>query len=361
MRIIFKTSYESDIRFFDNPAPAFWYLALLLLAIALPFLIGDFWLGEFTLMLIWAIAGMGLMLLVGHSGQASLGHAAFMAVGAYTNVILQEYGIPFIVSLPLAGFFAGLAGILVALPTTKLHGIYMAIATIAIGILAEDLIVILEPWTGGVSGKFAPSIEIFGASFDRYGNVSGLYWLVLGITCTIVLGYKNILRSPLGRSFVAVRDSEISAQAMGVNIARTRTISFAISCATTGIAGALMGHFSLVFTNETFNIVISIYLLLMIVIGGLGFIQGAFIGAAVVTFLPSAISFTRDAFFANSAIIPGIESGVFGAILIFVILFEPMGLYGRWIKIRSYFELFPFYRRDMFRRQKSYLKTERMR
>ena len=191
MRIIFKTSYDADIRYFNNPVPALWYLALLVLAITLPFIINEFWLGEFTLMLIWAIAGMGLMLLVGHSGQASLGHAAFMAVGAYSNVILQEYGVPFILSLPLAGFFAGLAGVLVAMPTTKLHGIYMAIATIAIGILAEDLIVILAPWTGGVSGKFAPSIEIFGFSFDRYGNVSGLYWLVLGITCLVVLGYKN--------------------------------------------------------------------------------------------------------------------------------------------------------------------------
>ena len=127
MRIIFKTSYDADIRYFSNHVPALWYVALLLLATTLPFIINEFWLGEFTLMLIWAIAGMGLMLLVGHSGQASLGHAAFMAVGAYSNVILQEYGVPFILSLPLAGIFAGLAGVLVAIPTTKLHGIYMAL------------------------------------------------------------------------------------------------------------------------------------------------------------------------------------------------------------------------------------------
>ena len=132
MRIIFKTSYDADIRYFSNRVPALWYVALLLLATTLPFIINEFWLGEFTLMLIWAIA--------------------FMAVGAYSNVILQEYGVPFILSLPLAGIFAGLAGVLVAIPTTKLHGIYMAIATIAIGVLAEDLIVILEPWTGGESG-----------------------------------------------------------------------------------------------------------------------------------------------------------------------------------------------------------------
>lgn len=362
MRIIFKKSYEADIRLFKDGVQATWYLILLAIAVLLPFFINEYWVGEFSLMLIWAIAGMGLMLLVGHTGQASLGHAAFMAVGAYSNVILQNnYNVPFILSLPLSGMLAGLVGVCIALPTGKLHGIYMAIATIAIGVLAEDLIVILEPWTGGVGGIFAPSIKIFGFEFDRYNDVSGLYWLILTITILIIFGYKNILRSPLGRSFAAVRDSEISAQAMGVNISRTRTLSFAISCAITGIAGALMGHFSYVFTNETFNIVISINLLLMIVIGGIGFIQGAFLGAIVVTFLPSGISFTRDAFFSDFHIIPGIESGIFGLILIAVILFEPMGLYGRWLKIKTYFELFPFYRKDMFRRQKTYLKTERTR
>jgi len=362
MRIIFKKSYEADIRYFKDRVQASWYFALMALAIILPFIINDYWVGEFSLMLIWAIAGMGLMLLVGHTGQASLGHAAFMAVGAYANVILQnDFNIPFIISLPLSGILAGILGICVALPTGKLHGIYMAIATIAIGVLAEDLIVILEPWTGGVGGIYAPAINIFGINFDRYTNVAELYWLVLAITVLIVLGYKNILRSPLGRSFAAVRDSEISAQAMGVNIGRTRTLSFAISCAITGISGALMGHFSYVFTNETFNIVISINLLLMIVVGGIGFIHGAFLGAVVVTFLPSGISFMRDAFFTDFHTIPGIESGIFGMILIAVILFEPMGLYGRWLKIKAYFELFPFYRKDMFRRQKTYLKTERTR
>ncbi|HSG56450.1 MAG TPA: branched-chain amino acid ABC transporter permease [Paracoccaceae bacterium] len=366
MRIVFKTSYDSDISYFKHRAQAFWYLLLLAVAIALPYLVDEFLLGEFTSMLIWAVAGMGLMLLVGHTGQASLGHAAFLAVGAYSNVLLQtNLGLPFILSLPLSGVCAGIAGALVAMPTTKLHGIYMAIATLAIAILTEDLIVILEPWTGGVNGLFAPDIEIFGYSFNRYGNITGMYWLYLGITVAIVMGYRNILRSPLGRSFAAVRDSEISAQAMGVNLPRTRTLSFALSCAITGIAGAMMGHFSGIFNNETFNIVISITLLLMIVIGGIGFIHGAFVGAMVITFLPLSISFARDALggiVGTSALtIPGLESGLFGAILIAVILFEPMGIYGRWLKIRTYFELFPFYRRDMFKRQKSYLKTERMR
>ena len=187
----------------------------------------DFWIGEFALMLIWAIAGMGLMLLVGHAGQPSLGHAAFMAVGAYTNVMLQtSLGWPFVVSFPLSGCAAALAGALLALPTARLHGIYLAIATLAVSVLAEDGIVMLAPWTGGVSGIFAPDIKIFGMSFNRYVNAPGFYWLTLGVAVLVVLGYRNILRSPLGRSLVAVRDSEISAQAVGVNLARTKAVSF---------------------------------------------------------------------------------------------------------------------------------------
>ena len=366
MRTVFKTSYDADIRLFKHGAQGFWYALLLALAIALPFALDSFYIGEATNVLIWAIAGMGLMLLVGHTGQASLGHAAFLAAGAYANVILQnDYGLPFIASFPLAGLIAGLVGYLIALPTTRLHGIYLAIATLAISVLTEDIIVLAESVTGGVNGLFAPDIEIFGLSFNRYGNPEGLYWLVLAIAVIVVLAYRNILRSPLGRSFAAVRDSEISAQAMGVNIARTKAVAFALSTAMTGLAGALMGHFATVFNHETFNIVMSINLLLMIVIGGLGAIHGAFFGAVVIGLLPLSISLVRDWMASvlglGSIAIPGLESAIFATILILFILFEPMGLYGRWLKIRTYFELFPFYRRDMFRRQKSYLKTERTR
>jgi branched-chain amino acid transport system permease protein len=366
MRTIFKTSYDADINYFSHGVQAGWYMLLLALALALPFLLGTFAIGEMTNMLIWAIAGMGLMILVGQTGQASLGHAAFLAVGCYANVLLQErLGLPFLLSFPLAGVIAGLAGVLVALPTTRLHGIYLAIATLAVSILADDLIVIAEPLTNGVVGLFAPTIDIFGLQFDRYATPDRFYWLVLFVTVAVVLAYRNILRSPLGRSFAAVRDSEVSAQAMGVNVARTKATAFGISTAITGLAGALMGHFAGIFNNETFNLIISIQMLLMIVIGGLGSIHGAFFGAIVVALLPQAIAIGRDllsgAVGGGTVAIPGLESAIFGAMLIGFILFEPMGIYGRWLKIRTYFQLFPFYRKDMFRRQKSYLKTERMR
>jgi len=176
----------------------------------------------------------------------------------------------------------------------------------------------------------------------------------------VVLIYRNLLRSPLGRAFAAVRDSEVSAQAMGVDVARTKTIAFGISCAITGLGGALMGLFAGSFNNETFNFLIAIQLLMMIVVGGLGFIHGAFLGAIVVAFLPQGLSLVTDVL-GRGFFVPGLEIGVFGLILILFIIFEPMGLYGRWLKIRIWMQLFPFARRDMFRRQKSYLKTERVR
>jgi branched-chain amino acid transport system permease protein len=366
MRTVFKTSYDADINYFRHGVQAAWYMLLLAIALLLPFLMGTFWIGEMTNMLIWAIAGMGLMILVGQTGQASLGHAAFLAVGCYANVLLQErLGLPFLLSFPLSGVIAGLAGALVAMPMTRLHGIYLAIGTLAISILTDDLIVIAEPLTNGVVGLFAPTIDILGLQFDRYATPDRFYWLVLFVAVAVVLVYRNILRSPLGRAFAAVRDSEVSAQAMGISVARTKALSFGISTAITGLAGALMGHFAGIFNNETFNIIISIQLLLMIVIGGLGSIHGAFFGAIVVALLPQAIAISRDlisGFVGGGTVaIPGLESAIFGAMLIGFILFEPMGIYGRWLKIRTYFELFPFYRRDMFRRQKSYLKTERMR
>ena len=361
MRIHFKTSYDHDIRLFPDAWSLSVYAALLALAFGLPFLLDEFYLGEVTNVLIWAIAGLGLMLLTGQTGQASLGHAAFLAVGCYTNTILIEMGLPFIIAFPLAGVITGLVGVLIAIPVLRLHGIYLAIATIALSILADDIIVLLEPWTGGVSGKFPDMITIFGFEIERWSMPTRFYYLVLAVTIICTLFYRNLLRSPLGRAFAAVRDSEVSATAMGVHIARTKGMAFGLSCMITGWAGALMGYYAGTFNNETFSLVISITLLMMIVIGGLGSIHGAFFGAVVVAFLPQALSIGKDLIGGGSVAIPGLETGVFGLILILFILFEPMGIYGRWMKIRIWFELFPFARKDMFKRQKSYLKTERLR
>ncbi|KUJ85906.1 ABC transporter permease [Ruegeria marisrubri] len=365
MRIIFKTDYMQDIRPWKDGYQLSLYLILLAVMIAAPWWLDMFYLGELTNVLVWAIAGLGLMILTGHTGQASLGHAAFLAIGCYANVILLEAGVPFLLAFPLAGILTGVIGATIAIPALRLHGIYLAIFTLALSILMDDIIVLAEPITGGVAGKFISGVDIFGLTIDRWGTPTYFYWLVLVVTVLVTLGYINLLRAPLGRSFIAVRDSEVSAQAMGVDIARTKTISFGISCAVTGWAGALMGLYAGAFNNETFSVVISIQLLMMIVIGGLGSIHGAFFGAIVIGFLPQFLSISKEyvgaLFGGDTVAIPGLEFGVFGMILIAFILFEPMGIYGRWLKIRTFFELFPFYRKDMFKRQKSYLKTERLR
>lgn len=366
MRVQFKTSYDTDIRLFKDGYQMAWYAVLGVVLVALPWLLDVFLLGEITNVLIFAIAGMGLMLLVGQTGQASLGHAAFLAIGCYANVILQERaGLPFVIAFPLAGLISGVLGALIALPMVRLHGIYLAIATLAISVITEDIIVIAEPLTGGVGGLFAPDISLFGYVINRYGDPAAFYWFTLAVTVFCVWIYRNLLRSPLGRAFAAVRDSEVSAQAMGVNVPNTKAIAFGVSTFITGLAGAILGHYIGVFTPEAFNVLVSIQLLLMIVVGGLGTIHGAFFGAVVVALLPTGIGMARDWFAANAGLtitaIPGLETAIFGMILVAFMLFEPMGIYGIWVKIRTYFELFPFYRKGMFARQKSYLKTERMR
>ena len=366
MRAPFKTGYDHDIRLFRDRFHALRYAVLVALAVALPFLLDDFLIGEATSVLIWAIAGMGLMLLTGHAGQPSLGHAAFLAAGCYAHAILMtRFGLPFLASFTLAGLLTGLCGVLVAIPVLRLQGIYLAIATLALSILTEDIIVLAEPWTGGVAGLTAPAISIAGMEVDRFGSPDRFYWLCLAVALLVTIGYRNVLRAPLGRAFTAVRDSEVSAQAMGVNLTRTKAAAFGLSCMATGWAGALMGHFVYTFNHEAFTIFMSIQLLLMIVIGGLGAIQGAWYGAVVVVLIPLAITVARDwaaeAFGGGVVAVPGLETAIFGLILVLILLFEPHGIHGRLMKWKVWFELFPLARRDMFRREKRYLKTERLR
>lgn len=364
MRVVFKKSYDPDIDLHEHGWSRGKIVVLLGIMILLPFFVGEYYLAEAANTLIWALAGMGLMIAVGHTGQVSLGHAAFLAIGAYTDAALMNVGMPFWVALPAAGIVAGVFGAVIAIPAVRMSGIYLAIATLAVFVIVEELVILLEPITGGVGGIMAPTITFFGISFDRYAALENFYWLTLGIVALVTWGYANLMRSPTGRSFLAVRDSEVSARALGINVTRTKSLAFGLSSGVTGLAGALMGHYIGFFNYELFSIFISINLLLVVTIGGLGFIQGAFLGAILITGMPQVIAILRDNLNASTGIdigsIPGLDTMLFSIILILFIIFEPTGLYGRWLKIRTWFEIFPLARRDMFRRQKSYLKTERM-
>jgi len=357
MRFVFKTNYDQDVRLFKHSGQRFWYALLVVLLLVLPFGVGEYLMSQLHFVLIYSIIGLGLMLLVGFTGQISLGHAAFLAIGAYTEALLQARGVPFLVSLPCAALFAASLGWVLGLPALRLKGIYLAIATLAFNVIIEEVITRWEGLTGGNSGLHLTHITVFGVRID--GDKS-FYYLCLALTVAAILGMMNLLRSPTGRAFVAIRDSEISASCMGVNLAKYKTLSFALSAALTGIGGALYAHKVTFISPEQFTLLQSIELVTIVILGGVGSIHGAVLGAAFLIVLPQLIAVAKD-YLPENVAGSGLQAIVFGLVLIGFIVFEPLGLYGRWLKVRTWFELFPFYRRGMFRRQKSYMKSERLR
>ena len=317
----------------------------------------EYWLAQLSFILIYAIVGLGLMVLAGFTGLFSLGHAAFLGVGAYTQAVLVNAGVPFTLAILGAASLSALVGLVVAMPALRVKGIYLGMATLALGFILEEVFARWEHMTGGNSGLFVNAPEFMGTTVDSAG---GFYFLCLAITVLATLGVLNLLRSPTGRAFVAIRDSEISAQSMGIHLASYKTLSFAISAALTGIGGALYAHKIQFLTPDQFSIIQSIDLLLMVVIGGLGSVHGAFLGAIFLISMPQMIALGKDYLPDSIAQAPGLTGMVYGMFLVGFVLFEPMGLYGRWLKIRTYFQLFPFYRRGMFKRQKSFQKSDRL-
>jgi branched-chain amino acid transport system permease protein len=357
VRFIFKTSYEQDIRLFKHDGQRFWY-GLLAAALALaPWWAGEYLMSQLHFILIYSIVGFGLMMLTGFTGQVSLGHAAFLAVGAYTEALLQAAGVPFVVSISCAALFSAVVGIIVGLPALRLKGIYLTIATLAFNVIVEEIIARWHSLTGGNEGKHLKPVEILGWKLE---SDAAFYYLCLALAVLCGLACVNLLRSPTGRAFVAIRDSEVSASCMGVHLAKYKTIAFAFSAALTGIGGALYAHKLAFISPEQFTLFQSIELITIVILGGIGFLHGAVLGATFIIVLPQLISIAKG--WLPEGVVPaGMQAVVFGVILILVIIFEPLGLYGRWLKVRAWFELFPFYRKGMFRRQKSYMKSERLR
>jgi branched-chain amino acid transport system permease protein len=357
MRFLFKTSYLQDIRLIKHGGQAFWYGVLMLVLLAAPWLAPEYWLAQLTFVLIYAVVGLGLMLLSGFTGLFSLGHAAFLGVGAYTEAVLAGAGWPFPASFATAALVAAATGVVVGLPALRVKGIYLAIATLAFGFIVVEVFARWESVTGGNAGKQVPSLRAFGWRADD--DVS-FYFVCLGVTIGATLAILNLLRSPTGRAFVAIRDSEVSAQSMGIHLARTKTLSFAISAALAGLGGALYAHKLKFISPDQFDILQSIDLLLMIVVGGIGSVHGAFLGAIFLITMPQAIALAKDVLPPAVGQAPGLQGAVYGFVLIGFVIFEPLGLYGRWLKLRTYLQIFPFYRRGMFKRQKSFLKSDRL-
>ena len=356
MRFLMKKDYYDDIRLFKYRSTFFWYLALVIGCCLLPLVLDDYLLSQVTFICMYSIATVGLMLLVGYTGQISMGHAAFFGIGAYTSAILTSKGVPFLLAMPAAGLLTGVVGIPIGLPALRLSGLYLAIATMGAGFIVDEILVRWEGMTNGNMGMILDPPSIFGVWFD---TETRFFYLSFVLLILAILVASNILRSPTGRAMIAIRDSEVAAQAMGISMAKYKTTAFAISAIFTGVAGSLYAH-KLTFINpESFTILVSIEFLAMIIIGGLGSLHGAIYGTAFIIFLPQLIIMTKDYLPKVIADQTGLEAGLYGLMIILFILFEPLGIYGRWMKTKFYLEMFPLYKKDTFRRERKYFKAER--
>ncbi|HYW62527.1 MAG TPA: branched-chain amino acid ABC transporter permease [Bradyrhizobium sp.] len=383
MRFMFKTDYEDDIRLFPHSGYVWSYGTLMLLLAIAPFVLSSYILSQLVFVCIYATVGVGLMILTGFTGQASLGHAAFLAIGAYTTAYLQQLGVPFPVYFIAAGLLTGIIGAMVGFPALRLQGIYLVIATISFAFIVEEILARWERVTNGNEGMRVKTIQMLGTAISR--DSPAFYYLCLGVLILTILGSLNLLRSPTGRAFVAIRDSETAARSMGVNVSLYKVKSFAISAAIAGFAGCLFAHKLSFISPEMFTLQLSIEFIIVIIIGGAFSLHGAVLGAIFVvmvdpflTFLkddmPAAIGSAAATFGASAqqashiqdsvaafASANGLKGAIYGIIIILFVLFEPLGLYGRWLKIKLFFQLFPLYKRATFKRQKIYVKSERNR
>ncbi|HZG70089.1 MAG TPA: branched-chain amino acid ABC transporter permease, partial [Chondromyces sp.] len=237
-----------------------------------------------TLILIYVIITMGLNVLVGYGGQVSIGHASFLAIGAYASAILTlTYGLPFWMALPLAGIFTSIIGFVVGLPAVKLSGHFLGVATLGFGVAVPELLLKWDVVTGGFSGLFPERPVLFGYVFDT--DVK-MYFLVLVITILVTIGINNLIKGRIGRAFIAIRESEVAATSIGINVPLYKTLMFSISAFYTGIAGSLYAHFINFISPHDFNLTISFTVLAMVVLGGLASKTGPIIGAIILTLIP---------------------------------------------------------------------------
>ncbi|MDH3547284.1 MAG: branched-chain amino acid ABC transporter permease, partial [Gammaproteobacteria bacterium] len=309
MQFLFKTHYNDDIRFLAKTGEKIRVALVIGLLIAAPLLLADYYLAELGLLLVYAIAGVGLMILTGHTGQVSFGHAGFLGIGAYTHSILLSHGVPFSLSIVASVVLAGAIGMLIGRSASKMHGFYLAIATLAFGILLETVFGEWGSLTGGHAGLAVPGLQIFGL---RLTSAWQQYYVDLLLALVVILGASNLFRAPTGRAFVAVRDSELSARCLGVNVEWVKIQAFGVSAAITGLAGALLAHHLTYIVPEAFGVLESLKLLLMIVVGGLGSILGAIFGAIFISILPVALSFLKDVLPPSIGQTAGLEPLLFG-------------------------------------------------
>ena len=320
-------TYAEPLRFARKPIPRTLLVLLVVGLAVLPWWAPRAWLSRGALVWLYAVGVIGQNLLIGYAGQLSFGQAGFLAIGAYVFGHLRIAGVPFPPALLGSGLAAGVAGWLVGFPSLRLKGVYLAIATLGFGTATYQIFANVESFSGGRAGLAIPAMVVpFGLERDAY-----TYLLYYGIFLVFIAVAYNLVSSYVGRAFVAIRDSDIAAEAMGVNLTRYKLLAFAISSFYTGVQGALMAQYLGHLEPQAFNISEALNFFVAVTVGGLASIEGSVFGAAFAILVPALLGDFRWA-------VPVL----FGVAILAVLIFEPLGLAGAWLKARFYFRMWPF-------------------
>jgi branched-chain amino acid transport system permease protein len=344
----FRTSYAADTTIFPTTTSRNAAIAGVALICFAPLFMSQYWLSLMIQIGISAIAALGLNVLVGFTGQISIGHAAFFGFGAFTSAYLSsKLPVPVFFAIPLAGLVTAGVGLIFGLPAARLKGLYLAIATLAAQYILLDFFSRAEWFTGGSVPAIAEPFSIFGW---RIRGDRSYFYVVLAYLVVCFLLVTNLMRTRDGRALIAVRDHYLSAEIMGINLTKYRTLSFGIAAFFAGVAGALYAHYNQVVSNEGFGIDRSIIFLAMIIIGGIGSIMGTLMGAAFMTLLPESMEWLSAAL--RGGVIDqalGLKNNIaflreiaIGLIIVVFLVFEPDGLAHRWRQIKAYWKLYPF-------------------
>ena len=340
---LFFTSYPGEAQIFQSGFQKL-MVGLFVLALAAGPAVLDVHLTSImNLIFIAVIGAVSLNLLTGVCGQISLGHGAFIGVGAYAAGQCTLHGVPFPLAILTAGLVTAMVGMVFGVPSLRLKGIYLAIATLAAQLVLEYVFLHGGELTGGSNGLLLDPPTMFGFAFDTEGR---MYYLLLFFAVASLLMVSNVMRSKYGRAFVSIRDFYLSAEIVGVNLFRYKLVAFGLSSFLAGVAGGLWAHYTGYISAEQFNIGLSISYLAMIIIGGLGSVIGSVFGAVFITLLPellNAISNVLGGYFPDiTQYVVALREGVFGLVLILFLIFEPEGLAHRWRLVKAYWKLYPF-------------------
>ncbi len=325
----FKVSYREDMALLQNQWQKGWLMVLVLALIFVPLFLSRYQLSILNEISIALIGALGLNLLIGYTGQLSLAHGAFVAIGAYSSgLITGKLGLPFLVSLPLSGLMAAALGLIIGIPSLRLKGLYLALGTLAFGFVIEY---ILQHWdlTQGDLGMGVKQISIGGWTIKTQLQY---FYFFAAFASISVLVTNNLVRSKIGRSFIAIRDRDVAAEAMGIPIAKYKIMAFALSAFYAGMAGCLTAHFNRWIVPSSFDISLTISAIAIIIVGGLGTVLGTVLGAILITSIPHIIVYIvdifQDSYPALSGLVVEFKLGIFGLVIIGTLLFEPRGLYG---------------------------------